>query len=103
MLRVCQQNRLLYRYVLADSWFVAKDNLTFIRQGLDKHFIVALKANRMVALSKEAKLQGRFTRIDALSWSEEVAQLGWIKGLDFPVLLHRQVFTNKDGIRAPCI
>ena len=23
--------------------------------------------------------------------------LGWIKGLDFPVLLHRQVFTNKDG------
>ena len=34
MLRVCQQNRLLYRYVLADSWFSAKENLTFIRQDL---------------------------------------------------------------------
>ena len=55
MLRVCQQNRLLYRYVLADSWFAAKDNLTFIRQGLDKHFIVALKANRTVALSEQTK------------------------------------------------
>ena len=97
MLSSCQHNQIKYRYILADSWFSAKDNLTFIRHRLDKHFIVALKANRMVALSKEAKLQGRFTRIDALSWSEEVAQLGWIKGLDFPVLLHRQVFTNKDG------
>ena len=95
-LHTCQHNQIKYRYVLADSWFSAKENLTFIRHRLDKHFIVALKANRTVALSKEAKLQGRFTRIDALSWSEEEPQLGWIKGLDFPVLLHRQVFTNKD-------
>ena len=27
------------RYVLADSWFSAKDNLTFIRKTLDKHFV----------------------------------------------------------------
>jgi hypothetical protein len=96
MLRVCQQNRLLYRYVLADSWFAAKDNLTFIRQGLDKHFIVALKANRTVALSEEDKAHGRFVRIDTLDWSEHTPVEAWIKGLDFPVLLHRQVFTNKD-------
>ena len=40
MVRVCQQNQLPYRYVLADSWFSAKDNLTFIRQTLHKHFVV---------------------------------------------------------------
>jgi len=97
MLRTCQANQIKYRYVLADSWFSAKENLAFIRHRLDKHFIVALKANRTVAVSKADKLQGRFTRIDALSWSEETPVLGWIKGLDFPVLLHRQVFTNKDG------
>ena len=96
MLRVCQQNRPLYRYVLADSWFAAKDNLTFIRQGLDKHFIVALKANRTVALSEQDKAQGRFVRIDSLDWSDPRPVLAWIKGLDFPVLLQRQVFTNKD-------
>ena len=97
MLQTCQHNQIKYRYILADSWFSAKDNLTFIRHRLDKHFIVALKSNRTVALSKEDKLQGRFSRIDALPWSEDTPLLGWIKGLDFPVLLHRQVFTNKDG------
>ena len=36
MLRVCQQNRRRYRYVLADSWFAAMENLSFIRQDLGK-------------------------------------------------------------------
>ena len=66
MLRACQRNQLPYRYVLADSWFSAKDNLTFIRQTLQKHFVVALKSNRTVALSYEQKRQGAFTRIDGL-------------------------------------
>ena len=35
-------------------------------------------------------------RIDTLDWSEQTPVQAWIKGLDFPVLLHRQVFTNKD-------
>ena len=34
MLRTCQQNQLPYRYVLADSWFSAKDNLTLREFGL---------------------------------------------------------------------
>ena len=97
MLRVCQQNRRRYRYVLADSWFAAKENLSFIRQDLGKHFIVALKSNRTVALSKQDKAHGRFVRIDTLSWSDPTPVQAWIKGLDFPVLLYRQVFTNKDG------
>ena len=50
MLRACQHNQLKYRYVLADSWFSAKDNLTFIRKTLQKHFVVALKSNRTVCL-----------------------------------------------------
>ena len=40
MLSVCQRNQLTYRYVLADSWFSAKENLHFIRQGLGKHFVL---------------------------------------------------------------
>ena len=96
MLRTCQQNRLSYRYVLADSWFSAKENLSFIRQDLKKHFIVALKSNRTVALSSQDKAQGRFVRIDTLDWSDPTPVNAWIKGLPFPVLLHRRVFTNKD-------
>ena len=97
MLRVCQQNQLPYRYVLADSWFSAKDNLTFIHQTLHKHFVVALKSNRTVALSYAQKRQGAFSRIDACDLPEHQPVPGWIKGVDFPVLLLRQVFTNKDG------
>ena len=96
MLRTCQHNRLRYRYVLADSWFAAKENLLFIRQDLKKHFIVALKSNRTVALSLQDKAHGRFVRIDTLDWSDPTPVTAWIKGLPFPVLLHRQVFTNKD-------
>ena len=83
--------------MLADSWFSAKDNLTFIRQTLQKHFVVALKSNRTVALSYEQKRQGAFTRIDGCQLPEHQPVQGWIKGLDFPVLLLRQVFTNQDG------
>ena len=97
MLRVCQQNQVPYRYVLADSWFSAKENLTFICQTLHKQFVVALKSNRTVALSYQQKRQGAFSRIDACDWPEHHPVLGWIKGLDFPVLLLRQVFTNQDG------
>ena len=47
-------------------------------------------------MSTEDKAQGRFVRIDALDWSDPTPVQAWIKGLNFPVLLHRQVFTNKD-------
>ena len=97
MLRVCQRNQLQYRYVLADSWFSAKENLDCIRQELDRHFIVALKSNRTVGLSDAEKLQGHFSRIDSLDLPEHQAVQCWLRGLDFPVRLVRQVFTNKDG------
>ena len=97
MLTVCQRNQLAYRYVLADSWFSAKENLHFIHQTLGKHFVIALKSNRTVALSYEAKRQGTSSRLDALNLPESQAVRGYLRGLDFPVLLVRQVFTNKDG------
>lgn len=97
MLKTCRQNQLKYRYVLADSWFSAQENLGVVREELNKHFIVALKSNRTVALTLEDKKEGRFVRIDQLSWTEQNPIKAWLKGLDFPVLVARQVFTNKDG------
>lgn len=97
MLRVCQQNLLRYRYVLTDNWFSAKENMMFIKQDMGKDFIMALKSNRTVALSLEDKRHGRFVRVDALPLEENTVVQAYIKGLSFPVLLARQVFTNKDG------
>ena len=55
----------------------------FIRQDLKKHFIVALKSNRTVALSPQDKAHGRFVRIDTLDWSDPTPVTAWIKGLPF--------------------
>ena len=96
-LKICQRNQLKYKYVLTDSWFSSKENMSFIRHDLDKHLIMAIKSNRTVAVSEKDKKQGRLARIDSLSWSSQESVRGWLKGLDFSVLIHRQVFTNKDG------
>ena len=56
--------------------------------------MMALKSNRTVALSKEEKPQGKFIRIDSRIRSEQSPVKAWLKGHEFPVLLHRQVFTN---------
>ena len=69
----------------------------FIRHDLGKHFVIALKSNRTVALSYEAKRQGVFSRLEALNLPESQAVRGYLRGLDFAVLVVRQVFVNKDG------
>ena len=95
MLKVCCQNQLKWRYALADSWFSSSENMKYIHATLEKQFIFALKSNRSIALNKEDKANGRYTRIDSIQWSENPVQ-GWVKGREFPVIFHRQVFTNKD-------
>lgn len=95
MIVTCVNNTLKFRYVLMDSWFGSVENFDFIVKK-KKHFIAALKDNRLVALSEEDKRQGRFVRIDALELSDKQAVRGWLKGYANAVLLVRQVFTNKD-------
>lgn len=96
MIAACVNNTLKFRYVLMDSWFAAVENFDFIMRT-KKHFIAALKDNRLVALSEADKRQGRFVRIDTLALSDQHAVRGWLKGYVHEVLLVRQVFTNKDG------
>ncbi len=96
MMGVCMANQLQFRYVLMDSWYAAKENFEFIRKK-GKHFIAALKDNRLVTLNEADKKNGRFARIDRVSLPEKQAVHGWLKGYDKEVLLARQVFTNKDG------
>lgn len=48
------KNDLKFSTVLMDSWFAAQENFEFITQK-GKHFIAALKNNRLVALSVDDK------------------------------------------------
>lgn len=97
MLRVCQQNELRYRYVLTDHGFSSKENMVFIKVNLGKEFVMALNSNRTVALTPEDQRQGHFVRVDALPLEEGTVVQGHLKGVPFPVVLAKQVFTNKDG------
>jgi hypothetical protein len=97
MLDVCVQNKLVFRFVLFDTWFASKENMCHIKETLKKDFICALKTNRLVAVSDEDHQANRFTPIDELPWQEETLFTGWLKDVPFPVLLVRQVFNNKDG------
>jgi len=96
MIATCVANQLKFFYVLMDSWYAAQENFEFIAKK-KKHFIAALKDNRLVALSEADKKKGRFVRIDTVQLSDKQAVHGWLKGYGKEVLLVRQVFTNKDG------
>ena len=95
MIDTCIGNALKFRFVLMDSWFSSEENFTFIT-GKGRHFIAALKDNRLLALSEEDRKNKRFTRVDELIFSEQTPVRGWLKGYAKEVLVVRQVFKNKD-------
>jgi Transposase DDE domain len=96
MIATCVANAIKFSYVLTDSWFASKENFEFIlKKG--RHFISALKDNRLVALTEEDKKEGRFVRISQLELADKQAVRGWLKGVPQEVLFVRRVFTNKDG------
>jgi hypothetical protein len=97
MLDQCVKNRIPFRYVLNDLWFASADNMRFVKLDLAKEFIMALKANRKVALSTENKQNGRYQRLDQLDWPEGTLTTVYLEQVPFPLLLLRQVFTNADG------
>ena len=96
MIKVCLGNGLKFRHVLMDSWFAATENFDYITSK-GKHFIAALKDNRLVALSEEDRKQGRFTAISSLELPEQQAVRCWLNGYNKEVIIVRRSFINKDG------
>jgi hypothetical protein len=95
MIQTCIHNSLKFRFVLMDSWFSSEENFEFITDK-GRHFIAALKDNRLIALSQEDRKKKRFTRVDELDFAEHTPVRGWLKGYAKEVLVVRQVFKNKD-------
>ena len=85
-----------FRYVLADSWFSSAENMCFITKKCKVDFIMAIKSNRVVALTKEDKLKGNYVRIDSLGL-EGCTKSVYFKQLGYPVSICKQVFKNGDG------
>ncbi len=95
------KNQVLFRYVLADSWVASNDNMRFIA-GKKKYFIFDIKENRLAVTDEQARNRGQWQNICQLEIPGNTLVKVWLKDLDFPVLLIKQVFTNKDqstGVR----
>jgi len=94
MLRECA-DKLRFDYVITDSWYASAENMETLRAELNTHFIMALKSNRKVALSKADKQSKKYISIESLQPGQQTVEV-WLEELDFPLLLTKQVFKNED-------
>lgn len=99
MLKQAHDNRIPFKYVLNDVWFASAENMNYVKHDLNKEFVMPLKTNRKLALSADDKCQGIYVRVDEMQIEANTvwAQPVYLEGVSFPLLLARQVFTNKDG------
>jgi hypothetical protein len=97
LLQQAVRNQIPFKYVLNDIWFAAAENMKFVKITLQKEFVMPLKGNRKVATSVEAKRQGRYQRVDTLPLEPIKPVIVYLEGVEFALLLLKQVFTNEDG------
>ncbi len=97
MLKVCVKNNIKFKYVLNDIWYASSKNMMLVKGELKKDFIMPIKTNRKIALSKKDKLSGKYVRVSALELKENTQQEIYLEGVSFPLLLIKQVFKNADG------
>jgi hypothetical protein len=94
MIRGCHE-RFRFDYVVADSWYSSEDNFRMLHEKMKINFVIALKSNRKVALSKEDKELNKYVSIESLQLGQQAVEV-WLKELDFPLLLVKQIFKNED-------
>ncbi|MBI3795746.1 MAG: transposase [Deltaproteobacteria bacterium] len=97
LIKQAVRNRIPFRFVLFDGWFASAETMLFIKHKQHRDFICPLKTNRKVALSKADKQQGRYVRVDTLELEAQARREIYLEGVDFPLVLVKQVFTNEDG------
>lgn len=97
MVQQAVTNQIPFRYVLNDVWFASADNMMFVKHTVEKDFVMPLKANRKVALSAENKQQGRYVQVETLALEPHAVCEIHLEGVDFALLLVKQVFVNGDG------
>ena len=97
LLRICLNNGIEFKYVLNDVWYSSAENMRYIKQELKKDFIMPLKSNRKVALSLAAKRNGSYSRVESLTLESGRVITVYLEGVEFPLQMIKQVFTNKDG------
>ena len=74
--------------------------MSYIKHTLHKEFIMGLKTNRKIALSRQDKQHGRYHRLEQLDLPEDTVTGIYLEQVPFPLYLLRQTCTNADGSTA---
>lgn len=92
-------NGLIFKYVIADSWYASAANMRFINQK-KKFFVFDMQSNRLAALNEQERKAGKWTRIDELKIpnnepvSSVVKRLGNSRVAN-PTILYKQRAANR--------
>ncbi len=104
MINQAVRNQIQFRYVLTDVWFASAENMMFIRHDMKKSSVMPVKADRNIALRKNEFLrnyadrrQSRYVRADEVMFGTDTPIRIFPEKADFPLLLIRQVFADRDG------
>lgn len=97
MLKICIKNNIKFRYVLNDIWYASSENMMYVKTELKKDFIMPVKTNRKIALSKKDKLNGKYVTVSELELKEDITYTVYLEAVEFPLLLIKQIFKNDDG------
>ncbi|MCA6519060.1 MAG: hypothetical protein IM556_10490 [Pseudanabaena sp. M110S1SP2A07QC] len=77
------------------SQFWLDPNMKYIKQGVKKDFIMAVKGNRL-AICADDKSHGHFVNLESIELKPDSCCKVFLKGIDFPILITKQVFKNKN-------
>jgi hypothetical protein len=99
LIQISIENNLVFKYILADSWYSSAENFKFI-QAHNRHFIIPLKANRKVALSIEQKRKGDYQSIESLELEDGQTLHVYVEDIEFPLLFTKQIFQNENESEA---
>lgn len=98
MVPACVGNSLRFGYVLRGSWYTNSQNIKHVL-GHEKHLIGAVKSNLEVALSLSDKKAGKFVKLSQLPLELGLKRV-YIRQLQVPVSLCKDIFINEDGSQA---
>ena len=91
------KNKVPFQYVLSDIWYSSAKNMKTVKNKFQKDFIIPVKKNRKVALSKRDQDKGLYVRVDTLDFGEDSTREVWLEGVNFPITIAKQIFKNEDS------
>jgi hypothetical protein len=96
LIKNCVSNKIVFSYILVDSWYGSKENMNFMKVDMKRDFILPLKANRNIALSKKDKLAGNWIKLDSIKLKENETINIYLEAVEFPLQLCIKIFKNED-------